>query len=212
MALGNHYYLSKDYDSAKFYYERVLKLGPIEDKEGVEVYFKGRGKYRLRANKDFGYFVLAARRLSDIYSKKRKYDRAIDILKSVLRYHLIDDTLYNEIGNNYASKGDLKKAIYYFKKSVEENSKNFWSLNNLGVSYAKLKSFDEAIKWFKKALLVNSRDAYTNYNVGLILILEKRYESGVKYLEKSIKLKGLSPSDRKNAIRLIKKYKKIDKK
>ncbi len=208
MSLGNHYYIEGDYNRAEYFYEKVLKLGPIEDREGVSVSFKEKGKYKMFSNKDFGYFVLASRRLSDIYSKKGEYDRAINVLKSAIRYNLVLDSIYNEIGNNYAFKKDLNRAIEYFKRSISVNPENFWSLNNLGVSYSKLGKYDESLKWFKKALLINGEDAYTNYNVGLILILEKQFREGVFYLKKSLRLKGLSQSDIKKAKMFIKKYEK----
>lgn len=208
MALGNDYYLNKDYVKAKRYYERVLELGPIEDREGVKISFSVKKVWgRDISNKDFGYFVLAARRLADIYSKEGKYKKAIEVLKGAIRYGLIVDTIYNEIGNNYAFMGDIKKAIEYFKESVKINPKNFWSLNNLGVSYSRLGKYDEALKWFKKALLVKGDDTYTNYNVGLILILKGDRENGILYLNRALKFKGLSDEDRKRALEILNKYK-----
>ncbi|NLK93691.1 MAG: tetratricopeptide repeat protein [Clostridiales bacterium] len=72
---------------------------------------------------------------------------------------------YFSEGNKLYNNQDYKRAIDFYKKSVQENSKEACSYYNAGVCFIKLKDYDNAITMLKKAISINGESKYY-FNLG----------------------------------------------
>ena len=73
---------------------------------------------------------------------------------------------YNELGRVYLRKGDIEKALAYFKKAVEFNPNDAMVYYNLGVVYGRIGDVDREIVSYMKAIELNPDFARAYNNLG----------------------------------------------
>lgn len=106
--------------------------------------------------------------------------------------------LLNNVGMIYYQKGDSRKAIANFVKTIkyyeEIYGKNHISvgnrLNNLGEAYRQDKQYDKALENFNRALAIKKAEhknvptkslASTIYNIAMTLQHKQSYDQAIKY-------------------------------
>ena len=105
---------------------------------------------------------------------------------------------YKAMGTLFYNKGDQKKAIAYYKKSLKineeiENKKEVAvNLNKIGKAYVKLGNYTEGIAYYKKALNIDKgvnsqkRMAHSYNNIGAIYSDQGNYPLALEYYNKSL--------------------------
>ena len=90
-------------------------------------------------------------------------------------------------GSMFMKKGNIDKALYYFKREVKIDENKF-SLNNIGVIYKQKGNYKKALKIFKK--LMNKYKDYANavYNIATIYYEKKDYKNAAIYYEKCLNM------------------------
>ncbi|MDD5573740.1 MAG: tetratricopeptide repeat protein, partial [Candidatus Omnitrophica bacterium] len=86
------------------------------------------------------------------YVKDKRYDKALEIYREVLRIQPDSDIAYNGIGNIYYEKGMYDEAIAMCKKAIEINPRLPEPYINIGNVYLARKMEREAIDEYMKAL------------------------------------------------------------
>lgn len=101
------------------------------------------------------------------FSYGKVWKDGVSLFANVLKYEQKSPfaySTYNNLGVSYYDKGELEKAIKYYKRSTELNPEYENPCNNLGVVYIELGRQIKAIKCFKKAIVIRRDylDAYSN--------------------------------------------------
>ena len=94
----------------------------------------------------------------------------------------------NNLGDLYARRGDLVKAVYYFQKAVEINPRYADAYHNLGNVNRNMGKTEEAIKSYEKALEINPNIWQSYQNIGAIYYKAQNREKALEYFEKALVL------------------------
>jgi tetratricopeptide (TPR) repeat protein len=94
----------------------------------------------------------------------RYYFKSKTQFRNLRRLKLMANVM-NNIGMAYAAKGDLDKAMSYYRKSLDIRiAKNevpqgiAASFNNIGLVYLERGDFDRALEWFEKSLKIRKKE------------------------------------------------------
>jgi tetratricopeptide (TPR) repeat protein len=124
--------------------------------------------------------------------KKRKYKRAIKILKYGTKLKLNkrqEALLFKILGYAYGKIGNYKRSIFYLKKSIKINPKSVSTLRLLGKIYGLAKKFEKQIDILKKIVLLDDSKSKLYYEIGLAYLQLKNSKMAVKmfkiFLEKN---------------------------
>lgn len=100
-----------------------------------------------------------------------------------------------KLGNKYFHSRNYKKAIEFYKKAFESDTKLSEAAYNIGVSYQYLGSSWEshAKTWYKKAVGSNPKLSSAYHNLGVMAYNENDYAEAVSYFMKASRL---SPKDK----------------
>ena len=127
MGLGIIYDLQKNYDKAKEYYQKALKLNPK--------------------------FAPAANNLAYIYAEQgENIDQALTLAQSAKEQALEDPHISDTLGWIYYKKNVFSRAIVYLKEANEKVTDNPLMRYHLGMAYYKNGNKEEARMELKKAL------------------------------------------------------------
>jgi tetratricopeptide (TPR) repeat protein len=112
----------------------------------------------------------------------RHYEVALQILPT---YY---DAL-NGLGSVYALVlGQQQKAIPYFKKAVESDTKNVAAYVNLAFAYRDLKEFDNAAAYYQKVIEMDSMQLKAYYNIAQIYFDKGDFNKAVEYNKLAMKV------------------------
>ncbi len=75
---------------------------------------------------------------------------------------------YNNLGLDCYYKGEYRKAIENFKKSILLNPNNFESYMNLGIILKKRENLNYALSAYKKAISIKPTASEPYYNIGIL--------------------------------------------
>lgn len=86
--------------------------------------------------------------------KRKQYKEAIDLLVDVLEAGLLKPRIYYRLGNIYYDMGDLDRAEYAYKRTIEFSPEHINAHYNLSVVYKKKGMIEESVKYLRKAYLL----------------------------------------------------------
>ena len=158
---GNYQNAIKDYDQAlaidkdfRIYYQRGVSYKMSGNLDSAESSFKA----CLKAKPDFD---LGYNALGGVFFSKGKYQDAADNFEKILTIsknkNVLDKVksnlslVYAKMGNQEEASGDVKKAVDYYKKAVE-NSNYDAAYLALAKAYSDLGEFDKTMDAAQNAL------------------------------------------------------------
>jgi tetratricopeptide (TPR) repeat protein len=94
-----------------------------------------------------------------------KFDEALKIADDTYGQYKNNPSYWNQLGTCYYLKLDFAKAILFYNKSRDLNSKFVPPINNLGVVYVKQGKFQKALAAFKKASDMSTFSVTPTYNL-----------------------------------------------
>ena len=94
----------------------------------------------------------------------------------------------NEMGLIYNRRGNIKRAIDYFKKAIELDPYHSKAYNDLGGVYYNIDKKEEAAALFKKAIEINPRLAEAYNNLGNIYYDIDKKQEATTYYQKAIEI------------------------
>ena len=121
-----------------------------------------------------------------------KFDEALKIADDVYSQYKNNTSYWNQLGTCYYLKADYAKAILFYNKSRDLDSKFAPPVNNLGVVYSKLGKSQKALAAFKKASEMSTFSVTPTYNLAQLYL---RFGSIGKALPIFQGLQRRSPKD-----------------
>ena len=107
--LGHAYFVVAQYDSAKYYLEKALRLLPSN--------------------------LMTINNLADVYYFTKEYRRSIDLSKKGISLKPDDITPYTNLGRSYLALGRLDSVIFYVNTAIRINPNNGFSYIVLAHTY-----------------------------------------------------------------------------
>ena len=95
---------------------------------------------------------------------------------------------HNNLGNAYAKKGELDKAISEYKRAIARRPWYAKAYNNLGRACLNKGMFDAAISAYKKALTINPNYASAHYNLGSVYAKKGMLDETISACRKAVAL------------------------
>lgn len=123
---------------------------------------------------------------------QNKFDEALKIADDVYSQYKNNTSYWNQLGTCYYLKADYAKAILFYNKSRDLDTKFVPPVNNLGVVYSKLGKFQKALAAFKKASEMSTFSVTPTYNLAQLYL---RFGTVGKALPVFLGLQKKSPKD-----------------
>ncbi|MBC7429509.1 MAG: tetratricopeptide repeat protein [Bacteriovorax sp.] len=99
-----------------------------------------------------------------------KFDEALKIADDQYVKYRTNTSYWNQLGTCYFLKSDYAKAILFYNKSRDLDSKYIPPVNNLGVVYQKQGKFQKALAAFKLAADLNTFAVTPTYNLAQLYL------------------------------------------
>jgi tetratricopeptide (TPR) repeat protein len=102
-------------------------------------------------------------------------------------------------------QGNLNKALYFYKKALSLNPKEYSIYIDIGNVYQALKKYKIALKWYKKALIKKELKPFVFTNLALLYLKQGKILLAKKYARLVI----LNTNKKNNMLGLKQKMKYI---
>ena len=99
-----------------------------------------------------------------------KFDEALKIADENYMKYKANTSYWNQLGTCFFLKSDYAKAILFYNKSRDLDSKYIPPVNNLGVVYMKQGKFQKALSAFKLAADLNTFSVTPTYNLAQLYL------------------------------------------
>ena len=136
----------------------------------------------------FPYNELLLSMVKEAFEKTGKIDEGILFFEKLADTYENNFLAYNQLGDLYIFKNDLKTAKNYFNTSISIAPLNFYSYFRLGVVEVKNGNYNSAKEYLLKSLELekNAEDIY--YYLGIVKEKEGNYKKALKYYKKEVNL------------------------
>lgn len=124
--LGTLYLEESDYAKAEEYLKKAIEKNP----------------YYLNDDEETNPYLL----LGKIYEETNQYEKAQEVYDKYLSIYGKNYKLLTKIGDKFFSKGDLQKALDYYKLAIYVKADNPLVHFNVARVYLKLKEYDKALQ------------------------------------------------------------------
>ncbi len=208
---------NKEYKNAITEYKNAIQLNP-KFKEGYLKIGICYDQYLRDYNNAIEYYMNYIQLCGEKSSEIRKIVKNIVNLKYETSNKEFEEIkkavdIYNK-GINYGKKGDLKKAVEYFKKSINIIPYYLKSNYALGLTYFNLGDYENSYKFLLYAVNVDpDNDEITEAYLKLALISDdlylKDYELAKRYYQKYIKKNGKNIMQAQQLLDLIEELDKL---
>jgi tetratricopeptide (TPR) repeat protein len=121
-------------------------------------------------------------------TNRKKFDRAIILLKQLVRIDPNDFQAWTELGTAFLATKNFEEAERAYEKSTEIRPKFFLGLMNLGRVRLMTNQFDAAIPVLKTAVEVQGTSASANFYLGEAYLRIKKGSKAVGYFYEALKL------------------------
>jgi tetratricopeptide (TPR) repeat protein len=168
-AIASAYVDMRELDKAVFHFKQALELKPD--------------------------FPEAQNGLGAAYAELREWDLAIEFLRKASEnvMYRTRDHAFNNLGYVHQQRGEYRKAIENYKKSVEVFPRNSPAYDNMGLAYESLGEWELAIEAYKKSIEYSSNFPVSHLNLGRLYLKLGRHEEAKKELFEAIKTDSRGP-------------------
>ncbi len=126
----------------------------------------GKFKETPEITKDPAIFFTYIKSLYETYRDQGKYDKAVYLLKKLIKLHPSNQAYYLDIGNIYLDGyNDADTALKYFNKLVELNPEHPSVYTDIGLAYEKKDDVENAVKYYRKSVEISPLNAWSMYGL-----------------------------------------------
>ncbi|MBT3585928.1 MAG: tetratricopeptide repeat protein [Halobacteriovoraceae bacterium] len=118
------------------------------------------------------------------YCYQRNFNAAFEIVDAAYPTHKKNPAFWNQVGTCFFLQGLTKKALLYYNKSRDLNSRYAPPLNNLGVIYLLEDKEQKALLAFQKAAKVKRSGLIPQFNIAQIYLKYGFYRDSEKIFGK----------------------------
>jgi len=116
-------------------------------------------------------------------------ENAKNAFRNAIKYAGNDiDEIYYHIGSAYVQSAEVRIAIEYFEKAVQQNPKNEVALYELGFFCDQIGEFDKSIKYYNRYLDIDPFNYSTWFNLGITLNRAGNHEKAIEAYEYALTL------------------------
>jgi len=164
------------------------------------------GREIREETKDPAIFFTYIKSLYETYNDKGNYEKAVYLLKKLIKLHPANQSYYLDLGNIYLNGyNDPDTALTYFNKLLEMNPEHPSVYTDMGLAYEKKEDAVNAEKFYRKSLEIAPLNAWSMYGLSRLESLKLAQE---KKLIKDFFFLG--PFDNTDKKGLDKKYEPED--
>lgn len=113
------------------------------------------------------------------YENLNQYDKAIDILKHLLKENPNNETVIYELAFCYNLKNDTANSILFFKEFIDEYPYNYSAWYNLGIAYSRAELYEKAIVAYDYTLAIKEDFSSAYFNKGNALSHLEQFKEAI---------------------------------
>lgn len=190
-----------DYKNALIAFEFSIKFGP---RNGRALYDAALASLKLcNYGKAIDYAITAGsyasektrvaeydikKVLAQAYSFSGDIRSAVTVLEELSRKCKLDYTLTIILADAYAKLTQYNLAEEYFKRALELEPNDSYSLDYLGHIYNKTGHPEEAVEYGKKAMVASPKDPHIYHNLACYYAVLKDKKNAIEFLKKAIEM------------------------
>ncbi len=106
---------------------------------------------------------------SRVLIEQKRYDDALDKLMHAGDVDPTSNEVYRLMGRAYHAKGQAEEAVTSYRRAIELDEKDVWSMNNLGLLFLETKRAEEALPLLVKAVELKKDVPAFHNNLGMAL-------------------------------------------
>ena len=193
--IGNYYRSITKYDSANFYYDKIIENFPdfsdvfywkslINIKNSVYTSALDNMNKALNIEEKDYFFNERA----GIYRKQKNFNKALSDYKTCLKINNQSSLFYNNIASLYKLLNILDSSLYFYNKSITLDKANKISFNNRGEVLLEQGDVENAEKDFKKSLKIDSSYVYALNNLSVCFYKRNELDKTINLLNKCIEI------------------------
>ncbi len=114
---------------------------------------------------------------------QKKFSEAEELIQKKVAEYKNHPGFWNQLGTCYYLKGEYRKAILYYNKSLDTDAKYVPAINNIGVLYLKDGLHQKALVAFKRAYELNSFSLVPLLNIAHLYLQFGHVEKAKNYFE-----------------------------
>jgi len=137
------------------------------------------------SNRDHGD---ALYRLARVLDWAGKFEEATNLYKKNLELYGPRGSVYAQLGETMASKGDTVGAISYFHQALKTGYEQAWVYRWLGDLYSEQSNIPLAIKAYQDQLRLDNSDHVSHNHLGLLLVYQGDYISARHHFNEALRL------------------------
>jgi tetratricopeptide (TPR) repeat protein len=107
--------------------------------------------------------------LSRVFIDQKRYDEALDKLVHAGDISPDSNEVYRLMGRAYHAKGQTEDAVTAYRRAIELDDKDAWSMNNLGLLFLETTRAEEALPLLAKAVQLKKDVPAFHNNLGMAL-------------------------------------------
>ncbi len=113
------------------------------------------------------------------YENLNEFDKAIDILKGLLKENPENETVLYELAFCYNLKNDTDNSILFFKDFIDDYPYSYAAWYNLGIALSRAGLFEKAIEAYDYTIAIKEDFASAYFNKANSLALLEQYENAI---------------------------------
>ncbi len=172
----------KENPNGKFYYELGIQAQVLGKDDEAEECFKKAIELKPELS---GPYI----NLGSLYSRQKKFQKALDIMKKALPIAENNSDLHNNLGIAYEKLNDKKSAFESYKKSITLNPRNTEALINVSRILFQAGEHEAVKKLLSRVLQLNPKEYHAHNVIGVICQLAGDIDDSIEHFKKSIEIR-----------------------
>ena len=125
-------------------------------------------------------------KIGKVYYYLKEYEKASEIIKSLIDIDPNYDEAYRLLGNIYKKEGNQDLALENYLKAIEINQDNAQAYYSVGDIYYMMEEFDRALDYLNKSIEIKKNYSKPYEKIGQIYQAKQDYTKAIYYYEETI--------------------------